>query len=132
MLAALRLLVLACAVSAATALTLPTPSAADHGRGDEVRVQGSCTGSADSELRVRAEDGRLRIEFRVRSDRPSRAWTVVVLRERRIVFRGPLRAGGGGRELELRRTISDWPGTNTIVVRASSRTGQSCRATATT
>jgi hypothetical protein len=115
---------------ALAALCAATRAAADGG-GREVRVRGACTGRNVSELRVRAEDGRLRIDVRVQSARRYPRWTVVVLRERRIVFRGPVRTVGGGRELELRRMIADWPGTDTLVVRASTRGGQSCRASAT-
>ena len=42
----------------------------------------------------------------------------------RVVFRGTLRpARGGGHAVVLRRTVADWPGTDTVVVRASTRTG---------
>lgn len=132
MVAAPRFLLLACALLVAVGLAIPTSAVADDGPHKDVRVRGSCTGSSESRLRVRAEDGRLRIEFRIDADRRYGAWAIVLLRERRIVFRGTLTpAGGGGPALELRRTIADWPGTNTVAVRASTRTGQSCRATAT-
>ena len=131
MVAAPRFLPLACALLVAVGLAIPTSAVADDGPHKDVRARGSCTGSNESRLRVRAEDGRLRIEFRIDADRRYRAWAIVLLRERRIVFRGTLTPGGGGRALELRRTIADWPGTNTVAVRASTRTGQSCRATAT-
>ena len=129
MLASLRppLLVLTLALAA---LCGATRAAADGGD-REVRVRGTCTGRSVSELRVRVDDGRLRIDLRVQSPQRYPRWTVVVLRERRIVFRGPVRTVHGGRELELRRTIVDWPGTDTVVVRASTRDGQSCRASAT-
>jgi hypothetical protein len=115
---------------ALAALCGATRAAADGGD-HEVRVRGVCTGRSVSELRVRTEDGRLRIDVRVESQRSYARWTVLVLRERRIVFRGPVRTVQGGRELELRRTILDWPGTDTVVVRASTRDGRSCRASAT-
>jgi len=129
MLASTRLPLLALTLALA-ALCGATRAAADGGD-REVRVRGACTGRNVSQLRVRAEDGRLRIDVRVQSPRPYARWTVVVLRERRIVFRGPVRTVQGGRELELRRTVADWPGTDTVAVRASTRDGQSCRASAT-
>jgi hypothetical protein len=124
-----RLRLLACALAAGAGLGLASQAAADHGGGSDVRVQGSCTGSTRSELRVRAEDGRLRIEFRIDTGKRYRAWSVVILRERRIVFRGTMRAGRGTDRVDVRRTIDDWPGTDKVVARASARGGQSCIAT---
>ena len=128
---ALRVRLLASAIVVGLGLTLASQAAADRGPRNDVRVQAACTGSSRAELRVHAEDGRLRIEFRLDPAGPYGAWTVVVLRERRIVFRGTVRAGGRGRAVDVRRTVEDWPGTNAIVVRASTRSGQSCQATAT-
>jgi hypothetical protein len=126
-----RLRALSCALAAGVGLGLVSQAAADHGGGNDVRVEGSCTGSTKSELRVRAEDGRLRIEFRIDADRRYRAWSVVILRERRIVFRGTMRSGRGTHRVDVRRTIDDWPGTDAVVARASARGGQSCVATVT-
>lgn len=122
---------LAAGLGAALGLAFASPAAADGGSRADVRVQGVCTGASTAALRVRAEEGRLRIEFRLDAARPYGAWTVVVLRERRIVFRGTVQTGRGGRAVEVRRTVEGWPGTNAIVVRAWTRGGQSCRATAT-
>jgi hypothetical protein len=124
-----RLRVLACVVLAGVGLVFVSQAAADGGHGTDVRVEGSCTGSTTSELRVRAEDGRLRIEFRINTKRPYRAWSLVILRERRIVFRRAVRSAHGGHAVDVRRTIDDWPGTDAIVARASARGGQSCVAT---
>jgi hypothetical protein len=124
-----RFRALGCAVVTAAGLALVSQAAADGGHGTDVRVKGSCTGSTTSELRVRAEDGRLRIEFRIEARRRYRAWSLVILRERRIVFRGTVRSGRGTRGVEVRRTIDDWPGTDAVVARGSAGGGQSCVAT---
>jgi hypothetical protein len=129
MVTAPRLRLLACALVAGTGLVLASQAAADGGHDTDVRVKGSCTGSTTSELRVRTQDGRLQIEFRIDTKRRYRAWSLVILRERRIVFRRTVRAGSGGHAVDVRRTIDDWPGTDAIVARASARGGQSCVAT---
>jgi hypothetical protein len=128
---ALRFRLLACVLAAMAALAGVSASRANDGERREVRIEGRCSASSDFRLRVRREDGRLRIEFRVEADRASGIWSVVIVHERRLVFHRTVRPVRGGTELDLRRTIRDWPGTNTIVVRASTPTGESCRATAT-
>ena len=111
------------------ALVAGAPASADRGDdGDTLRAHGTCTGSSATELRVRAEEGRLEIEFRVDAVPRGRAWTVVVLRERRIAFRGVLRPRGSSRSVELRRTVVDWPGAERVLVRAVARDGEACRA----
>ena len=73
----------------------------------------------------------MRVVFRIDTKRRYRAWSLVILRERRIVFRGTVRSSGGARTVDVRRTIDDWPGTDVVVARASARGGQSCVATVT-
>jgi len=53
----------------------------------------------------------------------------VVLRERRIEYRGVLRTAPRGRSVELRRSLPDWPGSEQVVVRAVAG-GETCRASA--
>ena len=115
---------------AAVGLVLPARAVADDG-GDraEIRTRGVCTGDSVSMLRISSEEGALRIEFRIDSPRrPARTWKLVVLRERRIAFRGVLRPVRGGRSVELRRTLTDWPGFEHVVARAAAADGQTCQA----
>ena len=123
------LLTLAVAV---VGLVIPGCAAADDGHDRaEVRTRGVCTGSSVSTLRVRSEEGTVRIEFQIDSPRDAaRTWTLVVLRERRIAFRGMLRPARGSRSVRLRRTVPDWPGSEQIVVRAVTVNGETCRAQA--
>ena len=107
------------------ALAAAAPALADEG--DEVRVRGVCTGTGRAELRLRADDGRIRADFRVDRARVG-VWRLIVLHERRIVARATVRSAG---RLEYRRSVADWFGTDTVAVRATSPTGESCRASAT-
>jgi hypothetical protein len=119
---------------AAVGLVIPAWGAADDGDDRaEVRTRGVCTGESVSTLRVRSEEGTLRIEFRIDSyGRAVRTWTLVVLRERRIAFRGTLRPVRGSRSIRLRRTVADWPGSEQIVVRAVAADSETCRASGVT
>ena len=121
------LLALAVAV---VGLVIPACAAADDGDDRaEVRTRGVCTGPSVSTLRVRSEEGTVRIEFQIDSPRnAARTWTLVVLRERRIAFQGMLRPAHGSRSVRLRRTVPDWPGSEQIVVRAVTVNGETCRA----
>jgi hypothetical protein len=79
-------------------------------------------------LRLRARDDVIRVELELDS-RPGSRWTVILLHERRIVFRGVLRTGSGG-ELRLRRSVPDWFGRDTLVVRATGPRAATCRVSA--
>jgi hypothetical protein len=122
-----RYLVLLLALTALGATA--APSRADDGGRAEVRIARECTGASSLRLRVRAEDGWIRIEAEIERARPGSRWTVIVLHERRTVSRVALAARGTG-EVELRRTVRDWFGSDAIVVRATAAGGETCRASA--
>jgi hypothetical protein len=124
-----RLLRLA-AVLLAAALLLPLAAAADDDPREEVRRPGTCTRSSDVELRLRAEDGRIRVDLEIETGRSGASWSIIVLHERRTAFRGAARTRSNG-SLELRRSIPDWYGRDTVVVRASGPRAETCRASAT-
>jgi hypothetical protein len=112
------------------ALWLPLHAAADDGDDREVRRAGTCTGSSSVDLRLRSDDGRIRVRFEVETKRRGSSWNVILLHERRIAFRGARRTRSNG-ELEVERTVPDWFGPDTIVVRATGPRTETCRATAT-
>ena len=115
---------------AVAAFTMATPARADHGGGrSEVQVTSRCTGAGTLRLRLRAEDGWIRIDAEIEPARTGSRWSVIVLHERRIVARVTLTAPQGG-SVELRRTVRDWVGSDTVVVRASAVGGATCRAAA--
>ena len=111
-------------------LVVPAWAAADDGDDQaEIRIRGTCTARSVSALRIRSEEGALRIEFRIDSVRRAvRTWTILILRERRTAFRGVLRPAGRSRSVELRRTLADWPGAEQVVVRAVASDRETCRA----
>ena len=94
---------------------------------DEARVTARCTGGAKAELRVRSHDeGQLRVEITLRNRNSARPWTVVVVHERRLAYRGRLERGRG----TLRLTIADLPGRDAVVIRARGAAREACSAAA--
>jgi hypothetical protein len=126
-------LLLALLVVAVGLVTPPWASADGGDDGVEIRARGVCTGPSVSALRIRSDEGTLRIEFRIDSPRrAARSWTLVILRERRIAYRGVVRPAGGHHSVRLRRAVVDWPGAEQIVVRAVAVGGETCRASGVT
>ena len=108
-------------------LCTAAPAVAEDGDGREVRATGSCTGSSRYRLRLRAEDGKLEIRFEIDASRAG-AWSVILLHERRIVYRGVVRTRTRNSELRVRRLVDDWYGRDAIGVRASGPQAETCRA----
>ena len=123
-----RMLLLA-VVAACAALSLPAVATADDD--NEVRKAGMCTASSRIDIRLRAEDDEIRIDLEIRTQQRRSAWSVILLRERRTVFRGVIRSRDGSRTVKLRRTIDNWFGRDSIVVRASGPRLETCRVSAT-
>ena len=125
-----RCLVLLVLVALCAALALPLSAAAGAGDDrDEVRRTGTCTRSSETTLRLRTDDGAIRVELEIETGRRGSRWTVILLHERRIAFRGALRTRSSG-SLELRRTVPDWLGTDTVAVRATGPQRETCRVAA--
>jgi hypothetical protein len=117
-------MLLLAALAGSAALSLPAVASADDG---EVRKAGSCTGSSRMDVRARADDGEIRVELEIEGRRRGASWSVILLRERRITFRGVIRARESSREARLRRTFADWFGRDSIVIRASGPLAETCR-----
>lgn len=101
-------------------------------RGDRVEVQeaGTCGRASGIRLRLRAEDGEIRVDTRVRTARTG-VWRLTVLHERRAVARVRIRATRAERGFEHRVVVPDWSGADAISARAVSPAGETCTASAT-
>ncbi|HSF60901.1 MAG TPA: hypothetical protein VLA69_04345 [Gaiellaceae bacterium] len=111
-----------------SALALPLSAGADDGP-DDVRRTGTCSRSSEFRLRLRSDDDVIRVEFEIESNRRGARWAVILLHERRIVFRGNLRTDDGG-SVELRRSVPNWFGADSFVVRATGPRSETCRVSA--
>jgi hypothetical protein len=101
---------------------------------DHVSKVGVCTKSSSSRLDLRRESSgpgkRIVVTFTVRARRSGVAWRVVLLHERRIVFRGTRRTRPPRASFVLQQTLDDWYGSETVAARATSPRGEVCRASA--
>ncbi len=123
------LIVLAFAMLLALGAPL-TARADDDDDRDDVRVERPCTARSTIRLRVRTLDDAdaLRIDFTVRTRRRGTAWRVVVVHERRIVWRARARTGSSSGAFSRRLTRPEWDGRDTVTVRALGPGGEVCRA----
>jgi hypothetical protein len=103
----------------------------DHGGGGEVRVSGRCGHGAAASLRLRGRDAGIEVRFRVRQTRGRGMWRIAIVHERHVAFRATRRTTRGDDSFELRRTLPDLQGSDTVVVHAWGPRGLGCRATAT-
>ena len=107
----------------------------DHGGGgsgnDDVRVAGDCGRGVSSSLRVRAHDDGIEVRFQLRQTRGRGDWRITIVHENRVSSRAMSKTTRTDDSFELRRTLPDLPGSDTIVVHAWGPKGLGCRATAT-
>jgi hypothetical protein len=121
------------AAGAATAPALarggPGPGGGGGG-GDrvEVRVAGVCTKGASSRLKIKSRNGGIETEFEVHGR--SGTWSVTLVHERNVAWRGKRRPSGPSRSFSVEYPLPDWSGADTVTARASGPRGASCTATA--
>lgn len=97
---------------------------------EEIRIAGSCGRGASSELRVKADDGSLRVRFRVDSNRSHSSWQVALIHEGRVAWRGGVRSDGGG-SIDVERRLRDLGGADQVTARALGPRGITCIASGT-
>ena len=120
------------ALLAASLFVATPPGLARDGKDGrpEVRIAGTCSGSAKAKLRLRADSGEIEVEFEIEHARAGGRWRVALVHERRVAWKGTARATQGG-ALATKRTIPDLPGYDTVTASAWGPQGLACRATAT-
>lgn len=113
---------------------VPAQALSDRrGRGgrDEVRVSGSCGAGASSHLKLKQDSGGIEVEFEVDHNRVGASWRVVIVQERRVVWRGSARTRSPSGSFEVSRLLRDLPGGDRISARAWGPRGVTCEAAAT-
>jgi hypothetical protein len=101
----------------------------DDGGRQEVRVTGTCGKGATSKLRLRQRDGTIQVRLEIEHTRSGASWRVVVVQERRVVYRGRARTRAGAFEVE--RPLTDLAGADRVTARAVGPRGLTCVAAAT-
>jgi len=117
-------------VALCLALAVPSAALAKDGGRDEVRSAGACGRGADSKLKLKADDGRIEVEFEVEHARRSSSWRVVVVQEGRVAWRGRARTSTRG-AFEVKRRLRDLGGADRVTVRGVGPRGVTCVASAT-
>ena len=124
----------------AIALAVPAPGAAgdDEDEGESV-TRVSCAGGT-AELRLEADDddegeddsdSEIAVEVHVSVRRPGVVWRLVLLHERRIVYRGMRRSTRSRYSLLYARRIPEWLGQQTVLARLATDGARTCRLEAT-
>lgn len=114
-------------LTALALLSLGSPALAKDG---DVLVRGTCTGKSTSKLKLSAENGRIEVEFEVDQNRNGVRWTVVLRRPSTVLLRTTRVTRAPSGSFELRRVVADLVGRDRVSVRATSPSGEVCRATA--
>lgn len=123
------LLVLAALLLAFAAAAPGASARGGDGGGAEVRVSGTCGKGATARLRLRGRDGGIKVQFEVDHHRSGATWRIVLVQDRRVVWRG--RARMRGDSLEVARRLRDLPGADRVTARAWGPGGITCSAAAT-
>jgi hypothetical protein len=113
----------------ALVLSAPAPAVARGTDGDG-SVAGICGSGATSKLRLIPRHGAIRVEFKLDTNRGGQRWRVVLVQERRVVWRGRARTRSGSGSFRIRRSIRDLDGADEVSVRASGPAGNTCNASA--
>jgi hypothetical protein len=105
----------------------------DHGRGGggDVRAAGACGRGAGWSLRLRADDGGIEVRFRLWQTRGRGVWRIALVHEHRVSARATRKTTRSDSSFELRRTLADLQGSDTVTVHAWGPGGVGCRAAAT-
>ncbi len=114
-------------------LAFPATAVA-RGGGDErpeVRANGTCGGSADSKLKLKARDGGIEVEFEIQHHRRAGLWRIVMVQEGRVAWRGRRRARSATASFEVSRRLRNLRGADRIMVRGLGPRGVTCVASAT-
>jgi hypothetical protein len=99
------------------------------GPGD-VRVTGVCGGGAKATLRLKADEDGIEVRFEIEQSRAGGVWRIALIHERRVVWKRETRMSRTNRSFEVRRTLPDLPGSDSVTARAWGPRGLTCHATA--
>ena len=119
-------IVLAVVVATVTAV-VAVPGAIAKDR--TVRVNGTCTTSATSKLKLSAEGSGIAVEFEVDQNRNGIPWRVTLRRNGSLVASTTVRTRAPSGSFSVRRVIADKPGVpDRVVAVAKSPSGATCTA----
>jgi hypothetical protein len=97
-------------------------------RRDETRVTGSCTGGSTAKLKAKPDDGRLEVESEVDQNRSGVRWKVRIRRDGELAVRTSAVTRAPSGSFSVERKIGDPAGSDRISARATSPSGEVCKA----
>ena len=95
------------------------------------RVSGHCTADSSAKLKVKRDDGRLETEFEVDQNRDGVRWTVRIRRNGDTVVKTRATTKAPSGSFSVERRIGDPVGSDRIVAKATSPSGEVCKASLT-
>jgi len=95
------------------------------------RAAGTCTGRSSATLKVKPRNGRLETEFEVDQNRNGVRWTVRIRRDGKSVVKTRVRTKAPSGSFSVERRLRNPAGRDRIVARATSPSGEVCKAAVT-
>jgi hypothetical protein len=95
------------------------------------RVSGHCTADSSAKLKIKHDDGRLETEFEVDQNRDGVRWTVRISRNGKSVVKTSATTKAPSGSFSVERRIGDPVGSDRIVAKATSPSGEVCKASLT-
>jgi hypothetical protein len=95
---------------------------------DGKRVTGTCTDGSTVKLKAKPDDGRLEVEFEVDQNRDGVRWKVRARRDGKLVIKTSAVTQAPSGSFSVERKIADPAGSNRIAARATSPSGEVCKA----
>jgi hypothetical protein len=95
------------------------------------RVSGHCSSDSSAKLKVKRDDGRLETEFEVDQNRNDVRWTVRIRRDGKSVVKTSATTKAPSGSFSIERRIGDPVGSDRIVAKATSPSGEVCKASLT-
>jgi hypothetical protein len=95
------------------------------------RAAGSCTAGSHAKLKVKRSGGRLETEFEVDQNRNGARWNVRISRNGKSVVKTAATTKAPSGSFSVARRIGDPAGTDRITAKATSRSGEVCKAAVT-
>lgn len=95
---------------------------------DGKRVTGTCTDGSTVKLKAKPDDGRLEVEFEVDQNRNDVRWKVRGRRNGKLVIKTSAVTKAPSGSFSVERRIADPAGSDRIAVRATSPSGEVCKA----
>jgi hypothetical protein len=115
-------------LAVATAALVPTAALAKDG---DVKRQGTCSGNSTAKIKLSPDEGRIETEFEVDQNRAGVRWKVKIRRNGKAAVSTHATTRGPSGSFSVERRLANGPGSDRIVARATSPSGETCTARAT-